>query len=212
MALTGDEYNAFERAYGWFNARLFAGGLPPCLITLQRHPNSRGYYWHDAFRARRGKARTAEIALNPDAFTARTDQQILSTLVHEMVHLWQAHFGTPGRGRYHNEEWAKRMEAVGLMPSDSGEPGGRRTGDHMTHYVVRGGRFQRAWAALYRTGFRLHWQTDVSARPGRAGGRGKDPSKRKFTCPNCGINAWGAASLAGKLMCAEDLTRLEAAD
>ena len=48
-----------------------------------------------------------------------------------MVHLWQHHRGTPGRGRYHNQEWAEKMIEIGLMPTDTGKPGGRITGDHM---------------------------------------------------------------------------------
>jgi hypothetical protein len=43
---------------------------------------------------------TDEIALSPGTFAQRTDEEILSTLVHEMVHHWQRHFGKPGRGRY----------------------------------------------------------------------------------------------------------------
>ena len=54
------------------------------------------------------------------------------------------HFGNPGRGRYHNHEWADKMEALGLMPTDSGEPGGRRVGQCVTHYIMEGGRFTLA--------------------------------------------------------------------
>jgi hypothetical protein len=35
-----------------------------------------------------------ELALNPDVFTGRSDELILSTLVHEMVHVWQETHGT----------------------------------------------------------------------------------------------------------------------
>jgi hypothetical protein len=38
-----------------------------------------------------------------------------------MAHHWQAHFGDPCRGRYHNREWAARMEALGLMTTDTSE-------------------------------------------------------------------------------------------
>jgi predicted SprT family Zn-dependent metalloprotease len=42
-----------------------------------------------------------ELALNPDEFTRRTDEMILSTLAHEMYHVWQQTHGTPPRRRYH---------------------------------------------------------------------------------------------------------------
>jgi hypothetical protein len=34
--LTEQEYGAFSAAFVFFNARLFGGALPACLITLQR--------------------------------------------------------------------------------------------------------------------------------------------------------------------------------
>jgi hypothetical protein len=71
---------------------------------------------------------TDEIALNPALFRDRTDPEIRSTLVHEMVHRWQAHFGKPGRGRYHNKQWDDHMDSISLVPSGTGLPGGKRVG------------------------------------------------------------------------------------
>jgi len=82
---------------------------------------------------------TDEIALNSGTFAQRTDEEILSTLVHEMVHHWQGHFGKPGRGRYHNHQWADKMEALGLVPTHTGLPGGRKVGQLVTHSIVAGG-------------------------------------------------------------------------
>ena len=59
---------------------------------------------------RHAEETTDEIALNPATFHDRTAEEILSTLVHEMVHLWQHHFGTPSRASYHNREWAAKMK------------------------------------------------------------------------------------------------------
>jgi len=33
------------------------------------------------------------------------------------------------------------MESIGLMPSDTGEPGGKRTGQRMSDYPIEGGAF-----------------------------------------------------------------------
>ena len=81
-------------------------------------------------------------------------RETLSTLVHEMVHLWQQHHGKSGRGRYHNREWAEKMKQVGLYPSNTGKPGGREVGQQMTHYVIEGGAFAVAFEALASGGFR----------------------------------------------------------
>ncbi len=96
-----------------------------------------------------------EIAMNPVYFSIRTIKATLSTLVHEMVHQWQFHFGKAGRRGYHNKEWAALMERVGLMPSDTGQPGGRKVGQSMTHYIITGGAFDRACDELLTRNFQL---------------------------------------------------------
>ena len=111
---------------------------------------------------------------------------ILSTLVHEMVHVWQETYGNPSRRGYHNQEWAAKMREIGLQPTTTGEPGGRETGQAVTHFIIPGGTFALSFAKLAVTGFRLHWQS----LPAMGQGRAKKSSKTKFTCPECGQNAW----------------------
>src|SRR5438477_344895 len=99
------QYVTLRTAFDFFNRRLFAGELPPALISMQRRPVARGYCSAKPFTGRRRGGRGMdEIALNPNTFKDRTDGEILLTLIHEMVHHWQAHFGKPGRRLYHNEE------------------------------------------------------------------------------------------------------------
>jgi hypothetical protein len=74
-----------------------------------------------------------------------------------MAHVWQHHFGKPGRRGYHNAEWAKQMHAIGLKPTSTVAPGGKETGEKVTHMVDAGGPFDRACAALLKTGLTLAW-------------------------------------------------------
>ncbi len=188
------QYITLSAAFDFFNHVLFQGKLPPAFITLQRHAGARGYYSAERFQGRHEPGRqTDEIALNPAAFADRTDAQILSTLVHEMVHHWQKHFGHPGRGRYHNHEWAANMEAVGLVPSDTGEPGGKRVGPSVTHYIAAGGRFEAACGELLRGGVRLEWQSRENEAEATAVAKAR--TKTKYSCPDCGINVWGKNGL-----------------
>jgi hypothetical protein len=83
--------------------------------------------------------------------------ETLATLVHEMTHCKQQHYGTPGRRGYHNKEWASFMDAVGLAPSSTGQPGGRRVGERVTHYVVAGGPFDISCRLLLTRSFELSW-------------------------------------------------------
>lgn len=157
-------YQAFQAAYDHFNRELFGGLLRCCLITLQRRGRrTLGYYWAERFGEIGGSDRTDEIAMNPQHFLHRPMRETLSTLVHEMVHLWQQHHGKPGRGAYHNTEWAAKMKEVGLHPSNTGQPGGKEVGQQMSHYIVEGDAFAVAFEALASDGFRLAWgETDRS--------------------------------------------------
>ena len=193
--LTAEQYSNLDQAYDYFNRELFDSELPDCMITLHRKANTAGYYAHERFQARDGDALVAEIALNPDAFEGRSDEVILSTLVHEMAHCWQFFLGNPSRRAYHNKEWAAKMEAVGLMPSSTGEPGGSRVGQKMTHYIISGGRFDVAVKALLKSGFAVKWGSQPWEKKPR------DTSKVKYACDECGLNAWAKAGCS--LVCGD---------
>ncbi|GKS87012.1 SprT-like domain-containing protein [Acidovorax sp. SUPP1855] len=153
---TQQTYTELQQAYSHFNETLFGGALPGCLITLQREKRTCGYFSAQRFANLEG-GMTDEIAMNPAYFAVVPVVETMQTLAHEMCHLWQSHFGKPGRGRYHNEEWASKMEAIGLMPSSTGQPGGKRTGDMMADYAIEGGPFLKACAELLTRSFRISW-------------------------------------------------------
>jgi len=156
MEPTEETYAELQQAFNFFNDTLFSGDLPAGLITLQRKKHSCGYFSAQRFVNRAGD-KTDEIALNPAYFAVRPLEEVMGTVVHEMAHQWQAHYGSPGRRRYHNDQWADKMEELGLMPSDTGRPGGKRTGESMSHYIIDGGPFQIACRQLLTTFFRLSW-------------------------------------------------------
>ena len=151
-----------------------------------------GYFAGNAWTDARGQLITDEIAMNPDKFAVRFMADTLSTLVHEMCHLQQHHFGKSSRGRYHNREWARMMEAVGLIPSDTGEEGGKKIGDRVSHYIEPGGRFEQACTALIAEGFTVPWvaRTEAGEDPERK--RKRIASKTKYACPSCGLTVWQA--------------------
>ncbi len=185
------QYVSFDAAFDFFNHRLFSGMLPRTVITMQRKANTEGYFSPKRFESREdAKLEKDEIALNPGTFAGRRDADILATLVHNMTHLWQHHFGKPGRARYHNHQWAAKMEEIGLMPSDAGEPGGKRVGQEMNHFVTEGGPFDLACAELLGNGVTLEWQS----RGWRAKKKVRS-SKVKFSCPCCRQNVWGKPNI-----------------
>jgi hypothetical protein len=154
--------------------------------------------------------------LTPRYFRERPVDQVLSTLVHEMTHLWQHHGGKPGRGGYHNREWAERMKLIGLHPSSTGKEGGQETGDSVSHYIVSAGPFEVAANELLMTGFAIAWtekppETDTAP---VKGGEGPDQEPKsgkrvKYTCPCCRLNAWAKHRV--QLVCGRDMTPMEPA-
>ena len=205
-----EEYHKFQHAYDHFNHNLFGGRLPPSLITFQRRKHIRGYFSPYRFTARNNHTlRTDEIALNPDTFAGYDDKDILATLVHEQVHLWQAHEGHPSRSGYHNRQWALEMLRVGLRPISLDRPG-KMTGQRVSHGIVPGGPFDEAADRLIATGFCLKWQSaDETARPAMAAPAAAAPNrnKMKYTCPACDQNAWAkpnARLICGR--CKEEMT------
>lgn len=195
---TNRTYASLEAAYDYFNAELFGGELPPCLITVQRHKGAFGYFSGDRFASTTDPGDiTDEIALNPQHFARRSAEEVLSTLAHEMVHLWQHRFGKPPRKAYHDRQWAAKMRDIGLIPSDTGQPGGKETGQKMTHYIEPGGRFAVACAAFLASHpAALYQDRATETDPAR---KKKAASKTKFTCPGCAANAWGKPEL--QLVC-----------
>jgi len=212
------QHGAFDIAFKFFNIHLFDNALPDCLITMQRKAKTNGYFLRRRFGWRDGSDIVDEIALNPTTFSRRTDEAILSTLVHEMAHCWQCHFGRPQKSgaprvrNYHDAEWAEKMEEIGLIPSHTGRSGGRRTGAKMTHYIATGGRFQQACDRLLATGYHIAYvETGPTIETGADGAVAKtadgaervarEPVKSKvaFTCPCCNAKAWGKPSL--KIRC-----------
>jgi len=97
-AITPIEYTGLQKAYDHFNRELFDRSLPDVFITYQRKAHSRGYFSADRFTGRSGRSDKHELALNPDAFIDRTDEQICSTLVHEQAHVWQEATANHRRG------------------------------------------------------------------------------------------------------------------
>lgn len=205
---TRDTYDRFQQAYEHFNKTLFGNELPNALITLQRRKGTFGYFSGDRFNNNEGRA-ADEIALNPARFGDRPLIDILGTLVHEMVHLWQHHHGTPGRGRYHNREWADKMKSVGLQPTDTGEDGGKETGETVTHMIVPGGAFEHAAQKLIAKDFAISWKEAPAAPPPNLNGRDeaaatpKSGKRVRYACPDCDLKAW--AKHDARLVCGEHM-------
>jgi len=213
-AATYEQSRAIQQAYQYFNFQLFDGSLPDCFLNFSRLNNNRtmGFFTPAKWEERDGNEDGQplhEISLCP-AWLNRDVREVMSTLVHEMVHLWQQEFGVPSRRGYHNKEWARKMVAVGLFPSDIGKPGGKMTGQRMSHYVLLRGPFDRAFGKMpeaYQLPFvytEAYLPAPVAAGDDEEGAilvARLTRRKVKYSCAACQVNVWGKPEL--NLCCGE---------
>ena len=102
------------RAFGFFTDRFWGGRLPtPIFAFFRQPPNGRrlGHFLSRSWRAPDGTLRD-ELILYADLALEQGMQAVLETLLHEAVHVWQAHCGKPSG---HNAQWHEEAARVGLV-------------------------------------------------------------------------------------------------
>jgi len=179
---TLEQFAKYQAAWEYFNKTLFGGMLKPCLLNFSRHRGSYGFFTSN--RWTKGKESVHEISLNPDRLD-RSLEEVFGTLVHEMCHQWQHDLGENFlRSTYHDTEWAEKMVKIGLIPSETGEPGGKPTGQKMSHYIDSKGEFIKAVRQMPQ-GVILPWRSIGPKEEDKP----KKPKKKKYvyTCPECRI-------------------------
>lgn len=228
LSPTEEQFSALNKAYKYFNKSLFKNKLPGCILNFSRKKNTHGFLaparWR---RINEVDKYIHEISLTPYTLY-RKPELVFSTLVHEMVHLWQWEFGNPSRNGYHNKEWAHKMEEVGLIPSDTGKEGGKKTGQSMTHYIEKDGVYQKLFKKIPKA-FILPFTSiegDLINAMLKSKGTATKKSnsdldkrnklissgrkKTKYSCPKCKSNVWGKPSLRLKCIpCRSELVKVD---
>ena len=195
MRPTQAQFEAYQKIFDYFNRRLFDDKLPDCMLRFNR----RGKGLDSLFRPagwEKGKEATPEISLNVQNVREYEGREVMALIVRGMVHLWQEVYGKPSRRKYYNREWAEKMEEGGLIPSDTGEAGGKQTGQGIKHYIKKGGRFERTYEEM---SVEYLWPFMPSGKAGGARSEGKE--KVKYTCEGCGVKVWGKAGLGFVCQC-----------
>lgn len=216
-----DVHDHLKHAVAYFNRTLFDDELPEVVIRLQRHLGASGCFSPSRWLDQEGRL-AHQISVNPYFFAKRPLQDIFQTLVHQMCHLWQTEFGKPSRSGYHNLEWARKMQSIGLTPTSTGKPGGKLVGQRILDYVEPDGNFRAACVAYLDGGVRWTWldrdceilseapePIDLADTaklldaplhalfPGFApiDQEGSQKLKMKYECPGCGATVWGKNGL-----------------
>jgi hypothetical protein len=111
----GALHEELARAFAFFNARCWSGQLPtPVFAFFAQPPRTQrlGHYQARSWQAADGSVHD-EIVIYADLALSLGIHEILVTLLHEMVHVWQAHFDRPSLR--HNAAWHQEASRVGLV-------------------------------------------------------------------------------------------------
>ncbi|PYG86773.1 SprT-like family protein [Ruminiclostridium sufflavum DSM 19573] len=204
----------FERAFEVFNEVYFDCGLPDAVITIQSSPKSFGYItvhkvWTDTADSYH------EINIGAEHL-ARPIENVLATLLHEMVHLFCMVSGindTSKGGRYHNKLFRDEAEKCDLKIEYAQYIGYSKTSptDRFIEVIKENGLC--ADISHSRTGV---ISVDLPPAPGGdngtdggsgIGGVGKRKSStRKYRCDGCGISVRATKDV--HLICGDCMTSL----
>lgn len=212
-SLTIQQYTTLDEAYKFFNKTLFKNDLPQVMLLLHRKgKRNLGYHHPNRFASREELEKRMskkikadeihyidELSLNPDNFIGCTDTSILSVLVHEMAHVWRHHcykVKEAPRSGYHDKVWGQKMEEIGLMPSNTGDEGGKKTGQQMHHYIIKGGKFETQSLIFLK-----NKSIKLTSFPLSKAASTQNKNKVKYSCPSCEANIWGKPGL--KVQCIE---------
>lgn len=211
QAVTLEQFKAYSEMFEHFNRELFSSKLKHPMLNFSRMANTYGFY--AAGRWGKGKSEADEISINPAHLSSRPLKETASTLVHEMAHMWQQHFGDPPARNYHDKEWCLKMIEIGLIPISSKTREPKLSGVSMTHKIQKGGPFCKAFEAMPKA-IHLPWTCSDRGKPaeppkskpnddgdveiGKPGPSAVEPkrNKTKYTCPGCQCNVWGKPGLA----------------
>jgi predicted SprT family Zn-dependent metalloprotease len=186
MKPTTEQAQAYQGLYEYFNKELFGDVLSDdVMLNFSRKGQSFGFFRPIAWQGE-SEATLGEISLNPDHMK-RGLEPVCGTLVHAMVHKLQHEQGTPSSGKGHNREWGEMMKRVGLYPSSTAQPGGKETGDKVSHYVIEGGVFDLLMKKLPS-----ELKFPFMGLDGTIQKVKKTPKKSKFryACGECGMRVW----------------------
>lgn len=189
MKPTQEQFETYQQIFDYLNQALFDNKLPDCMLSFSRKgKKALGFFKPERWKNRTGVV-THEICLNPERLEAQEPRETMTELVHLMVHHWQYMYGRPSQEGYHNQAWADKMVSLGLIPTDTGAPNGKRTGRGIRQNIEDGGRFEQAMLDMPKN-YLLPFLSI-----GSQGGTNLRLDKVKYSCTGCGVNVWGKAGL-----------------
>jgi len=186
-----------EKMYNTLNLDFFEGALSTPIVTVQSKPGT----WGHCSTAKIWKQKdgeTYELNIAAESLSANIED-IIDTLMHEMVHLYCLENGIQDvsrGGKYHNGRFKAEAEKRGLTCFKAGAYGwNTRPGDNLIEYAITKG-----WTEIIinreTRGLPIRiGATGTAQGTGAEGGEKRPSSTRKYVCPSCGASVRATKSV-----------------
>ena len=171
------------------------------------------YVQADALYDKSNDKKLQYMAINPD-YLNRSLGEIVSTICHELCHVYENAFIHIARGGYHDKQWAELMSDCGLTPVYL-----NKSKTAVTHKIAEGGVFEEFVKKFeeehgkdffnivsYSSELQKRTRKELGIEDGedddepRADNADKpikkyNRNKIKYVCPECQAKVWGKAGL-----------------
>lgn len=171
------------QAFNAINKHFYNGELEKPIITVKEGKKKNAYGWIETSKNWiQGKTERYEINISCDYIGERTVAETISTLMHEMAHLYNIQNeikDTSRAGIYHNTKFKETAEAHGLQISYN---------EHIGWSLTRLTEETEKWVDenINIKGFSVYKLTKEKISKGTAKTK---QSMRKLVCPCCGLIA-----------------------
>lgn len=204
-----------EKIYRELNNDMFGGELEEPIITVQSTPRAYGHVTCSKVWKSKYNEENEKYELNIGAGTiARPIEDTISTMLHEMVHIYNLMHGIQDCSRgntYHNKKFKAKAEEVGLVIDQDPRIGWSITSpsDSLILYIA-----EKGWKDILINrdeGYRL----PISGKKGKDTTDPDDQteipkkksSTRKYICPCCGNSV--RATKTVRIMCMDCEVQME---
>lgn len=179
-----------NKVFDLLNAEFFEGALSRPTITIQSTPKAYGHFSlrEDTWISKNGASH--EINLGAGTL-ARPIEEVVATLLHEMVHYWNFVNGIQDcsrGGTYHNKKFKESAEAHGLLIEHSDKYGWSHTSpsESLLDFIIENdlkdiliNRNEQMGFFIKGTGTHSGIEIVTPTKPS---------STRKYICPCCGMS------------------------
>lgn len=186
---------ALQAAFNAINRDFYGGELEKVIITVKEGKKKAAFgRIETAKNWKQNGVERHEINISADYIGERTVVQTITTLMHEMVHLYNLQNGikdTTRSGIYHNKKFRETAEAHGLKVEQVDKIGWSLTTatPQTEQWIINNVPIKK---------FGVYKQ--VAEKDPKGGGKSKQ-SSRKYVCPKCGLIA--RLTKDANIMCVE---------